>query len=65
MDLWVARRGAVDAPFGTPVPLSELNSTAVELDPALSLDGREIFFVSTRSGDYRIWHASRECLTAE
>jgi Tol biopolymer transport system component len=65
MDLWVATRGAVDAAFGTPEPLSALNSTAVELDPALSLDGREIFFVSTRGGAHRIWHASRECLTAE
>jgi len=65
MHLWVATRGAVGALFGTPVPLSELNSAAVELDPALSLDGREIFFVSTRSGDYRIWHASRECLTTQ
>jgi Tol biopolymer transport system component len=64
MHLWVATRGAVGALFGTPVPISELDSTALELDPALSLDGREIFFVSTRSGDYRIWHASRECLTA-
>jgi len=63
MDLWVATRDAVAAPFGTPEPLAELNSAELELDPALSLDGREIFFVSTRSGEFRIWHASRECLT--
>jgi hypothetical protein len=65
MHLWLATRGAVTSPFGTPEPLSELDSAAGELDPALSLDGREIFFVSTRSGDFRIWHAVRECLTAE
>jgi Tol biopolymer transport system component len=65
MDLWVATRGSVGAPFGTPAPLAELNSAEVDLDPTLSLDGREIFFVSARSGELRIWHASRECLTAE
>ena len=65
MDLWVATRSAVGAPFGTPEPLAELNSAAAELDPALSLDGREILFVSARSGADRIWHASRECLTLQ
>jgi Tol biopolymer transport system component len=61
VDLWVATRASVAAPFGTPKPLGELNGAEAELDPTLSLDGREIFFVSTRSGEVRIWHATREC----
>lgn len=31
------------------------------MDPFLSADGRELYFVSSRDGDYRIYHALRDC----
>lgn len=61
MDLWLAQRSDPHGTFGAPVLLSELNSTADDLDPGLSLDGREIFFTTQRDTDYRIYHAIRDC----
>jgi hypothetical protein len=61
MDLWLARRSDPHGNFAAPVLLSELNSTADDLDPGLSLDGREIFFTTQRDTDYRIYHAVRDC----
>jgi hypothetical protein len=61
MDLWLARRGDPHGNFAAPVLLSELNSAADDLDPGLSLDGREIFFTTQRDSDYRIYHALRDC----
>jgi hypothetical protein len=61
MDLWMARRSDPQGTFAAPVPLGELNSSADDLDPGLSLDGREIFFTTQRDGDYRIYHALRDC----
>jgi hypothetical protein len=61
MDLWLAQRSDPHGNFGAPVSLSELNSTADDLDPGLSLDGREIFFTTQRDTDYRIYHALRDC----
>jgi len=61
MDLWLAKRDEPHGNFGAPVLLSELNSTADDLDPGLSLDGREIFFTTQRDTDYRIYHALRDC----
>jgi len=61
MDLWQAQRTDPHADFGPFVPLVELNGSADELDPGLSLNGREIFFTTSRDGDYRIYHAVRDC----
>lgn len=61
MDLWLAQRSDPHGNFGAPVLLSELNSSADDLDPGLSLDGREIFFTTQRDSDYRIYHALRDC----
>jgi hypothetical protein len=61
MDLWMATRSSPSASFGTPVPISELNGSADELDPGLSRNGGEIFFTTTRDTDYRIYHAVRDC----
>jgi hypothetical protein len=49
-DLFTARRSAIDAPWSTPMNLSVLNSSADDLSPALSGDGLEMYFASTRSG---------------
>jgi hypothetical protein len=62
MALWMATRPDASAEFGTATLISELNSPEDEIDPALSADGHEIFFATTRDGDYRIYHAVRDCL---
>lgn len=50
--------------LGDAVPVDELNSTANEGDPAISHDGKEIFFHSTRTsgglGAADIWVATRQ-----
>ena len=61
LDLLIATRASADASFGALQPLGELNSAADDLDPFLSASGREVYFVSTRDGDYRIYHATRGC----
>ncbi|MEY2931138.1 MAG: hypothetical protein RL033_1887 [Pseudomonadota bacterium] len=62
LNLFVGTRSAAGANFGALQPIAELNSAEDDLDPFLSADGREIYFVSTRDGDYRIYHAQRDCL---
>lgn len=54
----------VDAPFptgafGTPVPITELNSPAAEDDASMTADGLEIFFMSERDGVERLYVATR------
>lgn len=44
-DLYVATRGSPTADFGTPVPISELNTAATEGDLWVSPDHRHMFFV--------------------
>jgi Tol biopolymer transport system component len=61
MDLWMALRGSVDAPFSEPVNLTEINSSADDADPHLSNDGHELFFSSMRNGSQVLWHAWRDC----
>lgn len=45
--------------FGTPTPVTELNSTAQEGRPYLRRDGREIFFQSNRDGALKVWTSTR------
>jgi hypothetical protein len=47
-DLYMAWRRTPDEPFGTPMPLSELNTDGDERDPWLSPDGTRFFFTSDR-----------------
>lgn len=61
-DIYLATRPDRVSPFGSAQNQSVLNSSQFEYDPALSLDGEEIFFVSTRSGTPRLWRAQRACL---
>ena len=63
-DLFVSTRPDVKSKWGTPVEITELNSTVVantEDDPSLRADGLEIFFTSDRTGGLgaAIWHATR------
>ena len=49
-DIWVVRRPTPTSPWGTPVNLSDVNSTDRDADPWLSPDERTIIFASHRAG---------------
>ena len=52
-DLWVTRRETTDKPWGAPVNLGpSINSSALDISPSISADGRTFFFASERSGGY-------------
>jgi hypothetical protein len=51
LDIWVATRESVDAPWGEPVNLGPpVNTPADEFCPSPARDGHLFFFVSTRPG---------------
>jgi hypothetical protein len=49
-DLWVSRRANTLDPWLPPVHLEVVNSAATENRPALSFNGTELYFTSTRRG---------------
>ncbi len=61
-DLYQFVRADRDDPFSAPTALDVLNTGNMEADPALSPDGQELFFVSTRGGLAEIWRSQRSCL---
>jgi Tol biopolymer transport system component len=61
VDLWLALRTSLDGPFSEPINLTEVNSSADDVDPHLSNDGHELFFSSLRNGTQVLWHAWRDC----
>jgi hypothetical protein len=58
-DIWRATRETPTGPFEPPINVAEVNTPAMEDDPALTGDGRELFFASGRGGAIQIWHALR------
>lgn len=62
-DSWFADRAAAGAPTSTPQNLVEINGASDEADPAISADGRELFFATTRAGSSEIGYAWRTCLS--
>jgi hypothetical protein len=65
-DLWMAARagGGGDGALGELDPainLSELNSPALDVDPFLTADERELFFSSTRNGPAQIFRSRITC----
>ena len=64
LDIWVATREDSSDPWSTPVnPGPPLNSAADDGSPALSRDGRTLYFFSTRPGGFGgrdIWFTVRE-----
>jgi hypothetical protein len=66
-DLWFAERPALTAPFGPATPLTEVNSSSIDLHPRLSADGLSIVFTSQRPGGKGrtdIWRAQRSAVGA-
>lgn len=61
VDLWLALRTSLDAPFSEPVNLTEVNTGDDEVDPHLSNDGHELFFSSNRDGEQLLYRAWRDC----
>jgi hypothetical protein len=52
-DIWVSHRSGVDAPWGPPKNLGpNINTSADENAPTLSLDGHKLYFASDRPGGY-------------
>jgi len=49
-DIWTSTRASVDEPWSTPVNLAVVNSSASEVHPYLSADGRTLVFASSRDG---------------
>ena len=62
-DIWVSRRQHKDGPWGTPQNLgATINTSGVESTPALSRDGRLLYFASARPGGHGgidIWVSER------
>lgn len=50
MDLFVSKRASVTEEWGTPQPLTKLNSPYADSCPALSPDEHRLYFASTRPG---------------
>lgn len=58
-ELFVSSRAGVDAAWGQPQRVAELNSARPDLHPALSDDGSSVVFSSARDGRFRIYLATR------
>ena len=68
-DIWVARRGSPDDPWGTPVNLGfGVNTGYADTHPFISDDGLSLFFVSDRPGGFTrtgwdIWVTTRKTVS--
>jgi WD40 repeat protein len=60
-DIWAASRPDLGSAFSAPRNLAQLNSSAADLDVALSRDERELFFASSRNGVSLLWRSTRGC----
>jgi hypothetical protein len=58
-DIWMATRASVDAPFGTPMNIAELNTTDFEYPQWISLDGCRLYFTRSGSSGYLSYMAER------
>jgi Tol biopolymer transport system component len=62
-DLFVASRASSAVAFGTPIEISELNSSSADADAALTADEKTIFFGSVRDGTTDVFVAHRSSAT--
>jgi hypothetical protein len=60
LDLYVARRAAIDVPWEPPLSLGPVvNSGLAEVTPTLSKNGHFLFFGSTRTGTFDVYVSRR------
>jgi Tol biopolymer transport system component len=60
LDLYVSRREHVWEPWSAPENLGPtVNSTAGDIHPALSANGRTLYFASSRSGNFDLYASTR------
>ncbi len=64
MDIMRATRASPTSPWNTPTFVTELNSSATDGGPSLTLDGREVYFLSSGHGapyapNFSIFRATR------
>src|SRR5438094_10619901 len=63
-DIWFATRDSIKDPWSTPQLAAGINTAAAENVPALSWDGRTLYFSSNRSGAQgEIYFATRHKVT--
>jgi Tol biopolymer transport system component len=62
-DLYGAIRQAPSDPFGAASSLDVLNSPQADASPSLSADRRTIYFSSNRTGQWRLYRATRAATT--
>ncbi len=58
-DIYVAKRSALSAPFGTPVLVPGINTTTVESNVDISGDGLFLMFSSGRNGNVDLYFSTR------
>ena len=59
IDIWVASRASVSAPWSPPVNLAGINSSVGDQSPSLSTDGSILYFSSSSDGLLDIYTAPR------
>jgi Tol biopolymer transport system component len=60
LDLFVSRRRHLHDPWSTPENLGPtVNSPAGDIHPALSANGRTLYFASARSGQFDLYACTR------
>ncbi|MCK4785097.1 MAG: PD40 domain-containing protein, partial [Desulfobacteraceae bacterium] len=64
LDLWMATRPDRNSPFRNVTNLTAINSSAQDLQTAISSDGLVLYFSSNRNGIGQLFKATRESLDA-
>lgn len=64
-DIWVSTRGSIADAWGVPQRADGLNTPAPDITPALSWDGRTLFFASLRTGNAEVFTATRAKITGK
>lgn len=64
-DIYRAQRSSLGEPFGPPVAVAPVNTTANEFNPSISSDGLILFFESPRDQGSRLYAATRSSRLGE
>ncbi len=61
LDIWMTTRPTAQSPFEEPLPVDELNSPAIDGDPAIVAGGTQLIFASGRAGSVDLYLTRRVC----